>query len=68
MLVLEGGLGSRLNAMYDFHIRRSISAQRGYGRGLEDGRSIIRWCFSDPVVAAAFAKEFSDLTMTLPLS
>jgi hypothetical protein len=68
MLVPEGGLGSQLTAMYDFHARRGISAQRGHGQRLEDGRSIIRWCFADPVVAAAFAKEFSDLSMTLPLS
>ena len=65
MIVPEGGLGSQLNAMYDFHTRRGISAQRGHGQRLEDGRSIIRWCFADPIVASAFAKEFSGLTMTL---
>jgi hypothetical protein len=65
MVVPEGGLGSNLNAMFDFHIRHGISARRGHGLRLEDGRSTIRWCFADPVVAAAFAKEFRDLTMTL---
>lgn len=64
MAVPESGLGGDLKAMYDFHIRHGISARRGHGQRLEDGRSIIRWCFADPAVAAAFTKEFRDLTMT----
>ena len=43
--------------MYDFHARHGIRAQRGHGRHDADG-SVVRWCFGDPAVAAAFAKEF----------
>jgi hypothetical protein len=63
MVVPEGGLGSKLKAMYDFHIQHGISAQRGHGQRLENGRSVIRWCFADPAIAAMFAKEFRGLTM-----
>ena len=51
------GLGTRLNAMYDFHARHGIEAKRGHGRR-DDGGSLIRWCFADPALADAFAKEF----------
>ena len=53
-----GGLGNRLNAMYDFHARHSIQAMRGRGRHDANG-SVVRWCFADPAIAAAFAKEFA---------
>ena len=52
-----GGLGNRLNAMYDFHARRCIQAMRGQGRHDANG-SVVRWCFTDPAVAT-FAKEFA---------
>ena len=51
-----GGLGNRLNAMYDFHARHGIQAKRGHGQH-DDGGSVIRWCFADPALAAAFAKD-----------
>jgi len=52
------GLGNTLIAMYDFHARHGIEAKRGHGRR-DDGASFIRWCFADPGLAAAFAKEFA---------
>jgi hypothetical protein len=52
-----GGLGNRLNAMYDFHARHGIQPKRGHGRHDANG-SVIRWCFADPALAAAFVKEF----------
>ena len=55
--VPPSGLGQRLDAMYDFHTRRGIRAQRGHGRHDPDG-SVVRWCFADSAIAAAFAKEF----------
>jgi hypothetical protein len=55
--VPEGGLGNRLNAMYDFHARHGIRPKRGHGRHDANG-SVIRWCFADPALAAAFAKQF----------
>ena len=55
--VPANGLGSRLVAMYDFHARHGIEAKRGHGRR-ENGVSMIRWCFADAAVAAAFANEF----------
>ena len=54
-----GGLGSKLDATYDFHARRGIKPQRDHGRHDANG-SVIRWCFADPAIAAAFAKEFED--------
>jgi hypothetical protein len=60
VLVPEGGFGSRLNAMHDWHDARGIPAVRGQSRR-ENGRDYIRWCFADPAVAEAFASEFDEL-------
>jgi hypothetical protein len=57
MVVPPGGLGSRLDAMYAFHERHGVSAKRGHGRHDANG-SVVRWCFADSAIAAAFAKEF----------
>ena len=57
VVVPPGGLGIRLDAMYEFHARRGIRARRGHGRHDADG-SVVRWCFADSAIAAAFAKEF----------
>ena len=57
MVVPPGGLGSRLDAMYDFHTRHGIKPQRGHGRHDANG-AVIRWCFADPEIAGAFASEF----------
>jgi hypothetical protein len=46
MVVPEGGLGKRLDAMYDFHARHGVRARLGLGRRNENGRDIIRWCFA----------------------
>ena len=43
MMVPEGGFGSRLNAMHDWHDARNITAWRGQSRH-ENARDIIRWC------------------------
>ena len=59
VVVPPGGLGRRLDAMYDFHARHGIRAQRGHGRHDADG-SVVRWCFADPAIAAAFAKAFES--------
>ena len=47
VIVPLGGLGNKLDAMYDFHARHGIRAQRGHGRHdakvvLCDGASLIR--------------------------
>jgi len=52
-----GGLGSRLDAMHDFHTRHGVKAQRGHGRHDANG-AIIRWCFADPAIAKSFATMF----------
>ena len=57
MVVPLGGLGNRLDAMYEFHARHGIKPQRGHGRHDANG-SVIRWCFADPALAAEFAGEF----------
>ena len=58
IVVPLGGLGSRLDAMYDFHIQYGIKPQRGHGRHDANG-SVIRWCFADPEIAKSFATMFA---------
>ena len=58
VVVPPGGLGQRLGAMYEFHARHGIRAQRGHGRHDANG-SVVRWCFADQAIAAAFAQEFA---------
>jgi hypothetical protein len=60
MVVPLGGLGKRLDAIYDFHAHHGIKLQHGRGRR-EGGRNIICWCFADPMIAAAFVIEFAEL-------
>lgn len=60
MAVPPGGLEGRLDAMYEFHARYAIKPRRGHGRRDPNG-SVVRWCFADPAIAAAFAKEFGSI-------
>jgi hypothetical protein len=55
--VPPNGLGTRLNAMHDFHAHHEIHAHQTRGRH-SDGRYYIRWYFAEPTIAAAFASEF----------
>ena len=54
MVVPHGGLGSRLDAIYEFHTQFGIKPQRGHGRHDANG-SVIRWCFADEEIAKSFA-------------
>jgi len=47
------GLGAQLDAMHHFHRARGIQACIGLGR-----RDCLRWYFTRPAVANAFAAEF----------
>ncbi len=58
IVVPPGGLGAKLDAMYDFHTQHGIEAKRGHGLRDHRGR-VIRWCFADKATADAFAKEYS---------
>ena len=60
IVVPLGGLGAKLDAIYDFHTQYGIKPQHGQGRHDANG-SVIRWCFADPAVAAAFASEFAAI-------
>ena len=42
-VVPPGGLGKRLNDMYDFHAHHGIRARLGLGRRDENGRDVIRF-------------------------
>jgi len=66
MMVPEGGFGSPLNKMHDWHDVRSIEAIRGQSRRDENNRDIIRWCFADSEMATLFQKEFGTVTGTNP--
>jgi hypothetical protein len=57
IVVPPGGLGAKLDPMYDFHAKHGIKPQRGHGRHDANG-SIIGWCFADSTLAVAFANEF----------
>jgi hypothetical protein len=52
-----GGLGRRLDAMHEFHAVCSIKACLGRSRR-EDNQDHLRWYFSEPTTAAAFAEKF----------
>ena len=55
-----GGLGTRLDAMYEFHAQHDVKPQRGHGKPDADS-AVIRWCFADADLAAAFASKFAKL-------
>jgi len=57
--VPPGGLGSKLDDMYEFHAQYGIKPQRGQGR--HDGNvSVIRWRFADAAIAKSFATVFAE--------
>jgi hypothetical protein len=58
MVVPPGGLGKRLDGMYEFHARHGIKPIGGQGKH-DTNRSVIHWCFANPELAAAFATEFA---------
>ena len=58
IIVPPGGLGRLLDDMYNFHIENDIKPQRGHGKHDANG-SVVRWCFADAKVAAAFVAAFS---------
>jgi hypothetical protein len=43
--------------MDEFHTRHGIKPQRGQGKHDADA-AVIRWCFADANLAAAFASKF----------
>ena len=51
--VPPGGLGKKLNAMYDFHAHHGIAPKRGQGRNDANG-NVVRWCFADPALVFFF--------------
>lgn len=59
IVVPRGGLGTNLNAMYEFHARQGIAPKRGHGRHGDGSGSLIRWCFADPEIAKSFASMFA---------
>jgi hypothetical protein len=56
IVVPLGGLGKRLDAMYEFHGRHCIEPKNGQGHHDASG-TVIRWCFADPKVAEAFRNQ-----------
>lgn len=58
IVVPPGGLGRRLDDMYNFHLQNDIRPQRGHSKHSADG-DVIRWCFADASLAAAFASKFT---------
>lgn len=56
-VVPEGGLGRKLDRMYEFHARHEIKAQHGLGRR-DEHHDFVRWHFADPAIAQEFATEF----------
>ena len=62
--VPPGGLGKRLDAMHEFHRARGIQACLGLGRR-DKGRDYLRWYFTHPAAADAFAAEFDGTVIKL---
>jgi hypothetical protein len=50
--------GKTLEAMHEFHKLHAIEAHTGKGRRDKSGRDYIRWCFTNPGIAAKFASQF----------
>ena len=61
--VPPNGLGTRLDAMYDWHRDHGIEVQRGRGRR-EESHDYIRWCFADLKLATGFAAAFGGSIAT----
>jgi hypothetical protein len=61
--VPPGGLGAQLDAMHYFHATRGIKACLGRGRR-EKNLDYLRWYFTSPKMAAAFAAEFGGTYLT----
>ena len=51
MFVPDGGLGRRLDTMYEWHRTRGIESHHGRGRRTDEGRYYVRWCFADAALA-----------------
>ncbi len=62
--VPPGGLGVELDAMHYFHTARRVAPCLGRGRR-KKGRDYLRWYFTSPTVAAAFAAEFGGTLIKL---
>jgi hypothetical protein len=60
MMVPEGGFGSRLNAMHDWHDAHGIDAMRGQSRR-ENGRDII-----DVALLTRKSRRYSQKSMERP--
>jgi hypothetical protein len=60
IIVPPGGLGTRLDAMYDFHAQHGIKPQRGHGTHTADS-VVIRWYFADAGLAEAFTRKLGKL-------
>jgi hypothetical protein len=58
MFVPDGGVGRRLDTMYEWHRARGIESHHGRGRRTDEGRYYVRWCFADAALARAFAGKF----------
>jgi len=58
MFVPDGGLGRRLDTMYEWHRTSGIESHHVRGRRSDEGRYYVRWCFDDAALARAFADKF----------
>jgi hypothetical protein len=57
-VVPKGGLGKTLDAMHEFHKLHGIDAHTGKGQRDKNGHDYIRWCFTNPGIAAKFKSQF----------
>jgi hypothetical protein len=58
MIVPLGGFSRKLDDMYEWHWAKDIEAMRGNGWRDKNGRSYVRWCFSNVIAAQEFARKF----------
>ena len=56
VLVPPGGLGVRLNEMYEWHVLYGIKPRHGKGSHDANG-AVIRWCFASRKIADSFAAQ-----------
>src|SRR5262249_30193744 len=55
VVVPPGGLGKKLNRMYEFHTRRGIEPQRGQGRHDANGAVVVAYLTPHPTLASRVA-------------
>ena len=67
IIILENGLGGRLDVMHAFCTDHGVPSRHGRSRHDQEGRYYIRWCFPDPDMANEFWHRFGGRRLIDPM-